>query len=258
MLNYSADSKAEPNWATAIDVALLADVTTIRHALVLDKRLSEPRDAQSLDAAYHLRLTTLQCYVDTAALLDVYAAADAVLNLADPASWELTAVGYEAVENRDGSAVVSLLVRPDEAWLRMQHQLIFGLVPHFASTGTEESFVLNDDDSDFDPRTIENVARYVPRQTGPRFRPSLDVGVGSAANARAIAAEPFEPFTFRPAGAAIYHLGCDVSARVRLKSWAFSSEGAELNPVSSAPAWNTSQVHPDAQTFRHRLRLLGL
>ena len=235
MLKYSSESESAPNWATAIDVALIADVTLIRHAIVLDKRLSEPRGAHALDAAYHLRLTTLQCYVEAGTLQSVYAAVGTVLRVANPAAWELTAVGYEAVDRGDGSAVVRLLVRPDEAWLHMQHQLVFALVPHFDYLGTEESFAQSGD-GEFDPATIEAVAAFIPSGTGARFRPHLDVGVGSAAAARAIAAEPFEPFTFRPAGAAIYHLGRDRSARVRLKSWAFASDGADLSP-----AWKPSR-----------------
>jgi hypothetical protein len=223
MFKYRSESEDAPDWVTAIDIALIADMTVIRHGLVLDARLSEPRGADSLDAAYHLRLTTLQCYVNTGALPAVYAATGAVLRLTNPAAWELTAIGYEAVEKDDGSAHVRLLIRPDAAWLHMQHQLMFTLVPHFGLPGTADSFASTGDDVDFDPAAVERVAAFAQGKTGSKFRPHLDLGVGPWADARAIAAEPFEAFTFRPAGAAIYHLSCDVSARVRLQSWVFPS-----------------------------------
>ena len=238
MLN-PPDSEEAPSWVTAIDIALIPDVTLIRQTIALDERLNEARDVNSLDAAYLLRLTTLQCYVQTRNLRDVYGAAGAVLRAADPAAWQLNAIGYEAVEQDDGSAVVRLLVRPDDAWLSMQHELIFALVPHFSLAGADESFVTNGDE--VDPAAIERVSAFIPNETGARFRPHVEIGVGSAANARAIVAEPFEPFTFRPGAAAIYHLGGDVTTHMLLKSWPFPYDEADFNPEAPYRAWKPSQ-----------------
>lgn len=240
---YSSESEAALRWITAVDIALMPDMTLIRHTIALNARLNESSNVHSLDSAYHLRLTTLQCYVNTAALLEVYSLTDVVLRTANAAAWELTAIGYEAVEQEDGAAVLRLLVRPDEAWVHMQHQLIFALVPHFDFPGTEES--------------VESVAAYIPNETGLSFKPHFDVGGGSAAAVREIASAPFTPFAFRPTGAAIYLLGNDVPAHVRLKWWAFPSESANLKPATSGRAPKRSRAQQGAQTFRRRYHLLG-
>jgi hypothetical protein len=256
MLNYAAEREQAPRWVTAIDVALVPDLTLVRHAIALNTRFREPRDVHSLDAAYHLRLTTLQCYVNTGSLLDVYAGTGAIMSASNPAAWEMTAVGYEAVESDDGAAAVRLHVHPDEAWLQLQHQLVFTLVPHFDFPGTGESVAPAVDDDEFEPPPLESVVSYIPSQTGSQFRPHLDMGVASAEIARAIVAEAFEPFTFRPAGAAIYHLNCAIADRVRLKWWTFPSESAEVNSETAHRALKRSRAQQGARTFRRRLRLL--
>jgi hypothetical protein len=85
------------------------------------------------------------------------------------------------------------------------------------------------------------VSAFIPNETGAQFRPHFDLGVASAVNARAIAAEPFEPFTFRPAGAAVYHLGGDATTHVRLRSWTFPYDEADLNSEAQYRAWTRSQ-----------------
>ena len=64
---------------TAIDILLLPDDTMVRHAEAVNARLrSVYPNGYSLDASHHPHISLFQCFVPTANLEKVYAAADQV------------------------------------------------------------------------------------------------------------------------------------------------------------------------------------
>ena len=57
----------------------------------------------------------------------------------------------------------------------------------------------------------------MPNGSGEHFNPHVTTGVASKEYLDKMLAEPFEPFTFSPAGAAVYQLGQFGTAAKKLK-----------------------------------------
>jgi len=66
---------------------------------------------------------------------------------------------------------------------------------------------------------IEYVSTFVPKASGEHFSPHVSTGVAPRAYLDQMLTEPFEPFTFSPAGAAVYQLGQFGTAAKKLKEW---------------------------------------
>ena len=59
----------------------------------------------------------------------------------------------------------------------------------------------------------------MPKDSGESFNPHVTTGVALRDVLDQMLAEPFEPFTFSPAGAAVYQLGPFGTAAKKLKAW---------------------------------------
>ena len=59
----------------------------------------------------------------------------------------------------------------------------------------------------------------MPKSSGEHFNPHVTTGVASREYLDKMLAEPFESFTFSPAGAAVYQLGQFGTAAKKLKEW---------------------------------------
>jgi hypothetical protein len=66
---------------------------------------------------------------------------------------------------------------------------------------------------------IEYVSTFVPKQAGEHFNPHVSTGAAPRDYLDKMLAEPFEPFTFSPAGAAVYQIGPFGTAAKKLKEW---------------------------------------
>jgi len=86
-------------------------------------------------------------------------------------------------------------------------------------TGPISAFTSPHEDSSFDAILIEYVSTFVPKQSGEHYSPHVSTGVATREYLDKMLAEPFEPFTFSPAGAAVYQLGPFGSAAKKLKEW---------------------------------------
>ena len=65
---------------------------------------------------------------------------------------------------------------------------------------------------------IGYVSHFVQIAAGEKFNPHVTIGVGTIAYLKTMLAEPFEAFTFSPAGASVYQLGSFGTARKELKT----------------------------------------
>jgi hypothetical protein len=63
------------------------------------------------------------------------------------------------------------------------------------------------------------VPAFVPNYSGEHFNPHVSTGVASREYLDKMLAEPFEPFTFSPAGVAVYQLGAFGTAAKKFKAW---------------------------------------
>ncbi len=70
-----------------------------------------------------------------------------------------------------------------------------------------------------DAALIQYVSTFVPRMSGENFNPHVSTGVAPKEYLDKMLAEPFDPFTFSPSGAAVYQLGPFGTAAKKLKEW---------------------------------------
>ena len=91
--------------------------------------------------------------------------------------------------------------------------------PFTVETGTSAAFVITPEDPVIDPLLIAYVSTFVSKQSGEHFSPHVSTGVAPREYLDKMLAEPFQPFTFSPTGAAVYQLGQFGTAAKKLKAW---------------------------------------
>lgn len=222
-LGYAATPSEKQNPTTAIDIALEPDATMIQHAEAVNARLRKafPKGF-TLDATHHPHISMLQRYVHTADLDKVYDAVGKILVEAKAAGWSLKAFKYYYIPWQD-IGLAGIVVEPTDDLLRLQQKLIDAVAPFAAETGTAAAFVTTPKDPDINKPTIDYVATFVPKASGKDFNPHVTVGIASQDYLKKMLAEPFEVFTFSPAGASVYQLGNFGTARKKLNAWEFKS-----------------------------------
>jgi len=204
---------------TAIDIMLEPDATMLRHAEAANTRLLNvfPKGF-SLDANHRPHVTMVQRFVRTADLDKVYAAAGKVFAGANVTGLKLESFKYYYIPDKD-IGLSGIVVKPTPELLKLQQDVIAAVAPFTEATGTSAAFVTTPDDPVINPLLIEYVAAFVPKASGEHFNPHVTTGVASREYLDKMLAEPFEPFTFSPAGAAVYQLGQFGTAAKKLKEW---------------------------------------
>jgi len=218
MLAYAGTSRAQQNAVTAIDIALEPDATMIQHAQADNARLLKvfPKGF-TLDATHHPHISMLQQFVRTADLDKVYAAADKVFASEKPTGWKLKAFKYYYIPSPP-IGLAGIVVEPTDDLLRLQKEIIDAVTPFTVKTGTPAAFMSTENGRDIQKFLIGYVSHFVQIAAGKKFNPHVTIGVGTIAYLDKMLAEPFEAFTFSPAGASVYQLGSSGTARKELKA----------------------------------------
>ena len=222
LLGPAGSSRADDNAVTAIDIALEPDATMIDHAKAANALLLKdfPKGF-ALDATHNPHVTMLQQFVNTADLDKVYAAANKVLAEEKPTGWKLKAFKYYYIP--DGKfGLGGIVVEPTPDLRRLQQEIIDAVTPFTAKTGTSAAFMSTEDGKDIQSFLIDYVANFTTVAAGEKFNPHVTIGVGTATYLDQMLAEPFEAFTFSPAGASVYQLGTFGTARKELKALALA------------------------------------
>jgi len=92
------------------------------------------------------------------------------------------------------------------------------VTPFVVETGTSAAFVTGDVPEVL-PELITYVSEFVPKHSGENYHPHVTTGLAPKDYLDKMLAEPFETFTFSPAGAAVYHLGHFGTAAKQLKQF---------------------------------------
>jgi hypothetical protein len=209
----------EPNPVTAIDVLLEPDATMLEHAAANNARLLKifPQGF-ALDAAHRPHITLIQRFVRTADLDAMYDAVGKVFARDNVTAMKLEAFKYYyAPAGKIG--VAGICAKPTPGILKLQADIIAAVAPYSVETGTICSFTAPHDDPATDAALIQYVSTFVPEMTGEHYNPHVSTGVASREYLDTMLAQPFEPFTFSPAGAAVYQLGPYGTAAKKLKEW---------------------------------------
>ena len=202
---------------TAIDILIEPDATMLSHAQAINTKLLKVYPGGfALDEAHRPHITLIQRFVRTKDLDKIYAAAGRIVADAHVRGMKLEAFKYGYTPGGD-IGVAGIVVRPTPELLRMQRALIAAVAPFTIETGGIGAFTATHGDPASDAALIGYVAAFVPKQSGEHFQPHVSTGAAPRAYLDKMAAEPFEPFTFSPVGAAIYQLGPYGTAAKRLK-----------------------------------------
>ncbi|PYS44064.1 MAG: hypothetical protein DMG13_34450 [Acidobacteria bacterium] len=153
----------------------------------------------------------IQCFVRTADLDKVFAAAHKVLAAANVNAMKLEAFKYYYAPG--------ICAKPTPELIKLQADIIAAVKPFTVETGPIGAFTAPHDDPALDATIIQYVSTFVPKQTGEHFNPHVSTGVALKEYLDQMLAEPFESFTFSPAGAAVYQLGPFGTAAKKLKEW---------------------------------------
>ena len=217
-LVFAAPSHAQQNSVTAIDIALEPDATMIKHAQADNARLLNnfPKGF-ALDATHNPHVTLLQQFVRTADLEQVYDAVSKAFASEKPLGWKLKAYKYYYIP-APPIGLAGIVVEPTEDLLRLQQKIIDAVTPFTEKTGTSSAFMSTEDGRDIQEFLIGYVANFVEIGTGKKFNPHVTIGVGTEAYLNEMLAQPYEAFTFSPAGASVYQLGSFGTARKELKA----------------------------------------
>ena len=204
---------------TAIDILLEPDAIMLRHSEANNARLLKvfPKGF-ALDATHRPHITMIQRFVRTADLEQVYAAADQVLAHSNVNGMKLEAFKYYYIPSK-AIGLAGIVAKPTPELLKLQADLIAAVAPYTVETGDSSAFVTTPDDPIIDPALIGYVSAFVPKASGENFNPHVTTGVALREYLDQMLAEPFAPFTFSPAGAAVYQLGQFGTAAKELKKW---------------------------------------
>jgi len=218
LLGHAETSDAQQNPVTAIDIALEPDQTMIQHAQADNARLLKafPKGF-SLDATHHPHVTMLQQFVRTADLEKVYAAVNKVLADEKPTTWKLRAYRYYYIPSPP-IGLAGIVVEPTPDLHRLQQKIIDAVTPFTVKTGTPAAFMSTENGRDIQKALILYVANFLRIGSGKKFNPHVTIGVATIPYLKKMLAEPFDAFTFSPAGASVYQLGAFGTARKELKA----------------------------------------
>jgi hypothetical protein len=208
-----------PSPVTAIDILLEPDATMLRHAEANNARLLEvyPK-GYALDEAHRPHITMLQCFVRTADLDQVHAAASKVFAGSNVAAMKLEAFKYYYVPSGP-IGLAGIVARPTPELLELQEDIIEAVAPFTVKAGPIGAFTAAHDNPSLDAFLIQYVSTFVQQASGGQFNPHVSTGVALREYLDQMLAEPFEPFTFSPAGAAVYQLGPFGTAAKKLMAW---------------------------------------
>jgi hypothetical protein len=205
---------------TAIDVLIDPDAAALARAREVNARVRESMPGWVLDETHMPHITTLQRYVRTADLDQVYDAVARAIEATDMAKLSYQAVRITHVDwGFPGYGPTVLLVKVDQHVLDFQVALADAIAPYVEAGGTAAAFV-TDPGEKIEPTIIDWVEAYVPNQIGEgKYLPHITVGVAKFDDLKVIEAEPFEAFQVHPASVSVYHLGNNGTARKLLKGW---------------------------------------
>ena len=215
----AAESAVQPTSVTAIDILLEPDATMLNHSEANNARLLGvfPKGF-SLDATHTPHITMIQRYVRTADLDKVYAAAGKVLASANVNGMKLEAFKYYYAP-AGALGVAGISAKPTPEIIKLQADIIAAVQPFTVETGPIGAFTAVHDDPAIDAALIQYVSTFEQNAAGAKFNPHVSTGTAPKAYLDQMIAEPFTPFTFSPAGAAVYQLGPFGTAAKKLKEW---------------------------------------
>jgi hypothetical protein len=214
---HAQASSANQGTVIAIDILMEPDATMIQHAEAVNARLrSVYPKGFALDASHRPHISMFQCFVRTADLNKVYAAAARVFAGGNVTGLKLKAFKYYYIPD-ESMGLSGIVVESTPQLIKLQQDLIAAVTPFTVKTATSAAFVTTPADPVISPLLIHYVEVFPTEHAGEHFLPHVTTGLAPREYLDKMLAEPFDSFTFSPAGAAVYHLGHYGTAARKLK-----------------------------------------
>ena len=169
----------------------------------------------ALDTEHRPHITVLQCFVALNDLESLCDAAGDVIRKANVTSMELHAVRYGYTPG-PGMGVAGIWAALTPELSKLQADVVAATTPFMMATATIDAFTAGHANPSFDAALIDYVSGFV---ANGRFDPHVSTGVAAIDYLDRMVAEPFLPFAFAPASAAVYQLGPFGTAARLLKRW---------------------------------------
>lgn len=103
--------------------------------------------------------------------------------------------------------LAGIVAKPTQELLELQADLLAAVAPYTVETGDSTAFVTTPNDPVIDPVLIAYVSTFSPNGSGNKYSSHVTTGVALKPDLDKMLAEPFEAFSFSPAGAAVYQPG---------------------------------------------------
>ena len=203
----------------AIDILLEPDARMLARAESNNSRLREAfPDGFALDAEHRPHITLLQCFIAAEDLEALCEAAGDVIRNANVTTMELRAVRYGYTPG-PGMGIAGIWAEATPELLKLQADVVAAAAPFMGPTATIDAFTAGHANPAFDAALIDYVSRFVANNVGANFDPHVSTGVAAIDYLDRMLAEPFAPFAFAPASAAVCQLGPFGTAARLLKRW---------------------------------------
>ena len=217
LLSQAQASNGDPGTVIAIDILMEPDATMVQHAEAVNARLrSVYPKGFALDASHHPHISMFQCFVRTGDLDKVYAVAAKVFAGGNVTGLKLRAFKYYYIPDKS-LGLSGIVVEPTPQLIKLQQDLITAVTPFTVRSATSAAFVTTPEDPVINPLLIHYVEVFATEHAGEHFLPHVTTGLAPREYLDKMLAEPFDSFTFSPAGAAVYHLGHYGTAAKMLK-----------------------------------------
>jgi hypothetical protein len=150
----------------------------------------------------------LQCFVRTGDLDKLYAVEEKVFATSDLKAMKLEAFKYYYAPADATTGVAGICAKPSPRRSSSYRRIsLLQRSPLFRETATASAFTTPHEDPATDAAFIKYISTFVPKMSGEHFNPHVSNGVATKDYLDKMLNEPFDPFTFSPAGAAVYQLG---------------------------------------------------
>jgi 2'-5' RNA ligase len=222
------DASAEPQRAAAkssgdrviaIDVLLLPDAVMVKKAQAANARLRESYPTgYTLGSEQVPHISLAHAYVRESSLPTIEEAVAKVAKDAKPLRWDLTATGY-TYGDWGNLTITTIGIERTRQLDAFQVNVMKAIGWNRVDRGTAAAFSTSRELPKVEPEIVQYVENFVRNSSGKKYHPHVTIGVAHEDFVKRMQAEPFERFTFRVAGLAIYQLGGFGTAQKKLWEW---------------------------------------
>src|SRR4051794_28988517 len=191
----------------AIDVLLVPDAAMVGRAEAANAKLRENYPAgYTLGVEQAAHITLVHRYVRKKDLPAIESAIAKIAAKEHPREWQLTATGY-GYSIWAGLAVTVIEVERSKDLSRLDEEVVKAVEPFAVKSGTKTAFSTTRELPKIDDKIVEYVEKFTTNSAGPNYNPHVTIGVAHEGFVKQLKAAPFEKFSFKAAGVAIYQLG---------------------------------------------------